>query len=87
MVLLEAVPTVLATEITSRVAVPTIGIGAGAGCSGQVLVMHDMLNVYPGKKARFVKDYMQGASSIANAIERYVHEVKNGIFPAQEHGF
>jgi 3-methyl-2-oxobutanoate hydroxymethyltransferase len=87
MLLLEAVPAVLATEITAALSIPTIGIGAGAGCSGQVLVLHDMLDIYPGKKARFVKNYMQGASSIAEAVSRYVAEVKRGSFPAPEHGF
>ena len=87
MVLLEAVPATLATEITSKLQVPTIGIGAGANCSGQVLVLHDMLDIYPGKKARFVKNFMQGTSSIAEAIANYVREVKSGEFPAQEHSF
>lgn len=87
MLLLEAVPARLAEEITANVSIPTIGIGAGAGCSGQVLVLHDMLGVYPGKKARFVKDYMQGAASIADAVARYVAEVKSGAFPGAEHSF
>ena len=87
MVVLEAVPAALAAEVTSTLAIPTIGIGAGAACSGQVLVLHDMLDIYPGKKPRFVKNYMQGASSIADAIARYVAEVKAGTFPAQEHSF
>ncbi|MFA6120993.1 MAG: 3-methyl-2-oxobutanoate hydroxymethyltransferase [Sideroxydans sp.] len=87
MVLMEAVPAVLATEITDSLSVPTIGIGAGAGCSGQVLVLHDMLGIYPGKKARFVKDFMPGASSIAQAVANYVAEVKSGAFPAVEHSF
>lgn len=86
-VLLEAVPATLATEITAKLQVPTIGIGAGSNCSGQVLVLHDMLDIYPGKKARFVKNYMQGASSIAGAIAHYVQEVKSGAFPAKEHSF
>ncbi|HMC13654.1 MAG TPA: 3-methyl-2-oxobutanoate hydroxymethyltransferase [Gallionellaceae bacterium] len=85
--LLEAVPADLAEEITANVSIPTIGIGAGAGCSGQVLVLHDMLGIYPGKKARFVKNYMQGAASIADAVARYVAEVKSGAFPAAEHSF
>ena len=71
----------------SQLTIPTIGIGAGASCSGQVLVLHDMLDIYPGKKARFVKNYMQGANSIADAVARYVHEVKDGSFPTAEHGF
>ena len=87
MLLLEAIPSVLAAEITANSGIPTIGIGAGAACSGQVLVLHDMLDIYPGKKARFVKNYMQGASSIADAVARYVAEVKAGTFPATEHSF
>jgi 3-methyl-2-oxobutanoate hydroxymethyltransferase len=87
MLVLEAVPALLATEITAQLTIPTIGIGAGAACSGQVLVLHDMLDIYPGKKARFVKNYMQGATSIAAAVANYVAEVKAGSFPAQEHSF
>jgi 3-methyl-2-oxobutanoate hydroxymethyltransferase len=87
MVLMEAVPAVLATEITKSLTVPTIGIGAGAGCSGQVLVLHDMLGIYPGKKARFVKDFIPGAESIAQAVANYVTEVKAGAFPTAEHSF
>ena len=87
MLVLEAVPAALAAEVTAKLSIPTIGIGAGAACSGQVLVLHDMLDIYPGKKARFVKNYMQGAASIADAILRYVAEVKSGAFPAPEHSF
>src|SRR5512146_969222 len=87
MLVLEAVPAALAAEVTAALAIPTIGIGAGAACSGQVLVLHDMLGIYPGKKARFVKNYMEGASSIADAVARYVSEVKDGSFPAAEHSF
>lgn len=87
MLLLEAIPALLAAEITANSAIPTIGIGAGAACSGQVLVLHDMLDIYPGKKARFVKNYLHGASSIQEAVARYVAEVKSGVFPAAEHSF
>jgi len=87
MLLLEAIPALLGAEITANSGIPTIGIGAGAGCSGQVLVLHDMLDIYPGKKARFVKNYLQDSSSIADAIARYVAEVKSGAFPAKEHSF
>lgn len=87
MLVLEAIPALLAAEITSQLTIPTIGIGAGAACSGQVLVLHDMLEIYPGKKARFVKNYMQGASSIAQAVANYAAEVKAGSFPTQEHSF
>jgi 3-methyl-2-oxobutanoate hydroxymethyltransferase len=87
LVVLEAMPALLAAEITANVAIPTIGIGAGAACSGQVLVLHDMLDIYPGKKARFVKNYMQGAQGIADAVKRFVIEVKSGVFPGAEHSF
>lgn len=87
MVLMEMVPAKLATEITQSLNVPTIGIGAGVGTSGQVLVVYDMLSVYPGKKARFVKNFMNGAGSILAAIEAYVAAVKNQSFPADEHSF
>ena len=87
MLLLEAIPALLAAEITAQVSIPTIGIGAGAECSGQVLVLYDILNIYPGKKARFVTNYMQGAGSIAEAVAHYVAEVKSGAFPAEEHSF
>lgn len=87
MIVLEAMPALLAAEITAQLSIPTIGIGAGAACSGQVLVLHDMLDIYPGKKARFVKNYMQGSASIAEAVARYVREVKAGEFPGTEHSF
>jgi 3-methyl-2-oxobutanoate hydroxymethyltransferase len=87
MIVLEVVPALLAAEVTAQLNIPVIGIGAGASCSGQVLVLHDMLDVFPGKKARFVKNFMQGANSIAEAVSRYVAEVKDGSFPLQEHGF
>jgi 3-methyl-2-oxobutanoate hydroxymethyltransferase len=87
MLVLEAVPALLSAEITAQLTTPAIGIGAGAACSGQVLVLYDMLDIYPGKKARFVKNYMQGATSIAEAVKTYVAEVKAGTFPGQEHSF
>ena len=87
MLVLETIPALLAAEITAQLTIPTIGIGAGVECSGQVLVLHDMLDIYPGKKARFVKNYMQGAQSIADAVARYVREVKAGVFPGTEHSF
>ena len=87
MLVLEAMPALLAEEITAQLTIPTIGIGAGAACSGQVLVLHDMLDIYPGKKARFVKNFMQGASSVAVAVSNYVTEVKAGTFPGEEHSF
>ena len=87
MVVLEAIPAALGAEVTAQLTIPTIGIGAGVNCSGQVLVLHDMLGIYPGKKARFVKDFMPGAGSIAQAIANYVAEVKSGNFPTAEHSF
>ena len=87
MLVLETIPALLAAEITAALSIPTIGIGAGAACSGQVLVLYDMLNIYPGKKARFAKNYLQDACGIAAAVKSYVAEVKNGSFPAQEHSF
>ncbi len=87
MLVLEAVPAALAREVTHAVTMPTIGIGAGVDCSGQVLVMHDMLDVFPGRKAKFVKNFMRGADSIEAAIANYVKEVKAGTFPGPEHSF
>ncbi len=87
MVLMECVPAPLAREITEVVRVPTIGIGAGPDVSGQVLVLYDALGVYPGKKARFVKNFMAEAGSIQGAVEAYVNAVRDGSFPAAEHCF
>lgn len=87
MVLMEAVPPAVGANITQALRVPTIGIGAGVDCSGQVLVLHDMLGIFPGKPARFVKDFMAGAPSIGAAIEAYVKAVKDGSFPGLEHVF
>jgi 3-methyl-2-oxobutanoate hydroxymethyltransferase len=87
LMVLEAVPASVGKEVTNAIAIPTIGIGAGPDCSGQVLVMHDMLDVYPGKKARFVCNFMEGQSSIEGAINAYVTAVKDGSFPAPEHNF
>lgn len=86
-VVLEAIPAALGKEVTQAASMPTIGIGAGADCSGQVLVMHDMLGVFPGHKARFVKDFMEGQSSIDAAVRAYVAAVKDKSFPAAEHCF
>ncbi len=85
LIVLEAIPATLATEATRQLSIPTIGIGAGKDCSGQVLVVHDMLGISTGKKARFVKNFMDGQPSIAAAIAAYVAAVKNGSFPGLEH--
>jgi 3-methyl-2-oxobutanoate hydroxymethyltransferase len=84
---LEAIPTALGKEVTDLLTMPTIGIGAGPECSGQVLVMHDMLGVFPGRKARFVRNFMEGQTSIEGAIRAYVAAVKDKSFPAPEHCF
>lgn len=86
-VLLEAVPASLGKEVTELLSVPTIGIGAGPDTSGQVLVMHDLLGVFPGRKARFVKNFMDGQTSIDAAVSAYVKAVKDSSFPAPEHCF
>ena len=86
-VLMEAVPAALAAIVTSLLKVPTIGIGAGVDCTGQVLVLQDMINVYPGRKAKFVRNFMEGQTSIEGAVRAYVAAVKDGSFPAPEHTF
>lgn len=86
MVLMECVPAALGKRVTDAVSCPTIGIGAGVDCDGQVLVMHDMLGVFP-KPAKFVKNFMHGQTSLQDAFAAYVREVKNGTFPAAEHTF
>lgn len=88
MIVLEMVPAALAAEITaSLTTMATIGIGAGIECDGQVLVLYDMIGVFPGKKARFVKDYMDGAHSIEDALARFVREVRDGDFPTDAHSY
>ena len=87
MLVLELIPAALAARATQAVGMPTIGIGAGAGVSGQVLVLHDMLDVYPGKKPRFVRNFMQGQPTIGSAVAAYVTAVKDRSFPAPEHGY
>ncbi len=87
LVVLEAIPAALGKEVTDLLSIPTIGIGAGPDCSGQVLVMHDLLGVFPGRKARFVRNFMEGQTSIDAAVSSYVAAVKDGSFPAPEHCF
>ncbi|NMG48027.1 3-methyl-2-oxobutanoate hydroxymethyltransferase [Azoarcus communis] len=86
LMVMEMVPATVAAEITSSLqSMATIGIGAGPSCDGQVLVLHDLLGVYPGKTARFVRNFMKGADSIDSAVAAYVSAVKDGSFPAPEH--
>lgn len=87
MLVLEAVPMHVGKMVTEHVRMVTIGIGAGKDTDGQVLVLYDMLDVFPGKKAKFVKNFMQGQTTIAGAIDAYVSAVKSGDFPQPEHGF
>ncbi len=86
-VVLEAVPRKLAAEITEMLEIATIGIGAGPECDGQVLVLQDMIGIYPSKSPKFSKNFMSQADSVGDAIEQYVAEVKAGEFPAAEHSF
>jgi 3-methyl-2-oxobutanoate hydroxymethyltransferase len=87
MLVLELIPSTLAARVTQAVGMPTIGIGAGPDVSGQVLVLHDMLDVTPGRKPRFVRNFMQGQPTIGAAVAAYVTAVKDRTFPAPEHGY
>ncbi len=88
MLLLECVPSELAAEITQSVKIPVIGIGAGSATDGQVLVLHDMLGLsLTGRAPKFVKNFMEGQTSIQAALAAYVNAVKDVSFPAAEHGF
>jgi 3-methyl-2-oxobutanoate hydroxymethyltransferase len=84
-VVLEAVPAPIAARISQALAIPTIGIGAGAGTDGQVLVWHDMLGMYDGRTPRFVKRYANIAQEIGDAVAQYAHEVRSGAFPEDQH--
>jgi 3-methyl-2-oxobutanoate hydroxymethyltransferase len=86
-VVLEAVPAPVAARISTSLAVPTIGIGSGSACDGQVLVYHDLLGLYEGRAARFVKRYADVASEIRGGIERFAADVRSGAFPEEEHTY
>jgi 3-methyl-2-oxobutanoate hydroxymethyltransferase len=81
LLVLELVPAQVARDLTRDLSIPTIGIGAGAGCSGQVLVLHDMLGLTPGEPFRFVRNFMEGSAGIEQAVRHYVSDVKAGRFP------
>jgi 3-methyl-2-oxobutanoate hydroxymethyltransferase len=87
MIVLEAIPSELGARVTQSINIPTIGIGAGPECSGQVLVMHDMLGAFPGRSPKFVKNFLEGQASIEAAITAYIAAVKAGTFPGPEHCF
>jgi 3-methyl-2-oxobutanoate hydroxymethyltransferase len=86
-IVLEAVPASVAARVTEALQVPTIGIGAGADCDGQVLVWHDLLGLYAGKAPRFVKRYADLAGEARRAIEAYVDDVREGRFPEEQHTY
>lgn len=87
MIVLEAIPAPLAKQVTDAITIPTIGIGAGVDCNGQVLVLYDMLGITPGKPPRFTHNFMADTNDIAAAIAAYVAAVKQGTFPAEKHSF
>lgn len=87
LLLLECVPRAVTAKLVAAVGIPVIGIGAGPECDGQVLVMHDLLGITPGKTARFVKNFLAGQASIDDAFRAYDAAVKDGSFPAEEHCF
>ena len=87
MLVLEMVPMALAQRIAQALAIPVIGIGAGSGTDGQVLVLHDMLGIDAGVKPRFVKNFLSETSSVQDAVVRYVQQVKSGDFPGPEHSY
>jgi 3-methyl-2-oxobutanoate hydroxymethyltransferase len=90
MLVLECIPQQLAEQITASISIPTIGIGAGRNCDGQVLVIYDLLGITPGKRPRFVKDFLselESGKGVRAAIEAYVKQVKAGEFPQPEHSY
>lgn len=87
LLVMECIPAALAAEITAELAIPTIGIGAGAGCDGQVLVLYDMLGMSAAHRPRFVKDFLADGGSLQGAVEAYVAAVKAGHYPADEHTY
>lgn len=87
LLVLECVPTALAARITSELSIPTIGIGAGVDCDGQVLVVYDLLGLTPGKRPRFSKDFLAGRGSIQAAIAAFAGDVREKRFPGPEHSF
>jgi 3-methyl-2-oxobutanoate hydroxymethyltransferase len=88
LLVLECVPSALAAEVTGDLDIPTIGIGAGPDCDGQILVLHDMLGIASGhRRPRFVKNFLAGRDSIEDAVRAYAEEVRAGRFPGPEHGY
>jgi 3-methyl-2-oxobutanoate hydroxymethyltransferase len=83
----ECVPAALGERLARELTIPVIGIGAGPGCDGQILVLQDMLGITPGKRPKFSHDFMEGQTSIQAAVRAYVEAVKAISFPTQEHAF
>jgi 3-methyl-2-oxobutanoate hydroxymethyltransferase len=86
-IVLESIPMRLAAEVTAALRIPTIGIGAGPGCDGQVLVLYDMLGLFTEFQPRFVRRFLEGASLAETAIQSYMEAIAKGEFPGREHGF
>jgi len=86
-IVLECMPTSLSERISRAMAIPTIGIGAGNGCDGQVLVIHDMLGLFTGLKPKFVKRYAHLGDDAVVAVTKYVQEVREGVFPGKDHSY
>ena len=88
LLVLECVPSALASAVTDAIAIPTIGIGAGPGCDGQVLVLHDLLGVASGhRRPKFVKDFLAEGGSIAGAVRAFAEAVRSGAFPDAAHSY
>ena len=86
-IVLECIPASLAATVSAELSIPTIGIGAGQGCDGQVLVFHDMLGLFEGLKPKFVKQYADLGGIAVEAVSRYVAEIRDGVFPGPEHTY
>ena len=87
LIILELVPSELGKRISKTVSIPTIGIGAGSGVDGQIMVLYDLLGVSSGAKPKFVKNFLESSKSIENAIKNYVDEVKKGKYPDSTHSY
>jgi 3-methyl-2-oxobutanoate hydroxymethyltransferase len=87
MLVLELVPAAVGSDLTAHLSIPVIGIGAGPDCSGQVLVLHDMLGITKTPRPRFVEDFLSAGGSIELAVRKYVHDVKHGLFPGIAHSY
>ncbi len=87
LLVVECIPAALAGRITAALSIPTIGIGAGSACDGQVLVLYDMLNINCGKSPKFCKNFLKDGQDVSQAIQQFINEVKQGDFPDEEHSY